>query len=357
MPKTPVFTTIIDTFYRPALLKEAVMALQRQTYGNLEIILVNNGAAEETVEYLNQAAASDSRIKLVHFEENQYSLDDPCKMLDTCLNAALKVATGDYIWYQGDDDIIADDYAEKMVSLFDGNPECTTAAGLTVFIDEAGTILDSGMRSSNYRPRYMPGHHLILDGLRGGRTMFRAPGNIFTIKRDVLVESGGFHRSIVLSQFYGIVPFGETGFDDTAFYYHRRHEGQLNRLLSARGWIGIDEDRAVLKEWDIEGRWQVFGPKLANEVVSGIEKHTCRHAADWFVINLGAWRFPASFRILQKMWRRPQFWITTLAHPKPLFVSPVWRLFKPTVRRLFNLWPALVNLSPKLATFRDRVNR
>ena len=49
MPKTPVFTTIIDTFYRPALLKEAVMALQRQTYGNLEIILVNNGAAEETV--------------------------------------------------------------------------------------------------------------------------------------------------------------------------------------------------------------------------------------------------------------------------------------------------------------------
>ena len=71
MSKIPVFTVIIDTYFRPALLKEAVAALFRQTYDNLEIILVNNGATPETVEYLHEVAALDKRGKLVHFEENQ----------------------------------------------------------------------------------------------------------------------------------------------------------------------------------------------------------------------------------------------------------------------------------------------
>jgi glycosyltransferase involved in cell wall biosynthesis len=355
--KTPVFTTIIDTFYRPALLKEAVAALQRQTHGNLEIILVNNGATEATVAYLHEAAALDRRIKLVHFEENQYSPDDPLKMIDVCLNAALAVATGDYVWYQGDDDIISDDYAEKMVALFQGNSECTTAAGVTENIDIHGDPMSRSPRNSNFRPRYMPGHLLALDTLRGGRVMYSAPGTIFTIKRDVLMMSGAGHRSIVLAHLYGIVPFGVTGFDETAIYYQRNHEGQINKLMSARGLIGIDEDRALLKDWDIENRWRRFGPDVAKEVVSSLEKNLCRHAANWFLINLGILRFRAALRILGKMWYSRYFWMAALVHPKLLFLILVRSLVLSPISLLFTLWPRLANLSPRLATLRDRVNR
>lgn len=304
----PVFTIILDTYYRPAMLQEAVEAFFRQTYDNLEIILVNNGGTPETTEYLHEAARQDRRVRLVHFVENQYSPDDPQKMLDVCLNTGLRAATGTYVWYQADDDMIADDYAEKMVVLFQGHPECTTAAGLPIAIDLEGRRIDPGPRISNLRPRYMPGHLLALDVVRDGRTMFSAPGTIFTIRRDVLLKAGGYHRAMELSHLYGIVPFGITGFDETALFYWRRHEGQLNHQLTSRGWIGLRESFDLLQEWDLKDQWQVFGSTTAQQVVSGIDRRLCHTAAKWWATSIQSFNLPASLRILRDAWRHQWFW-------------------------------------------------
>ena len=247
----------MDTYNRPALLREALNAIVNQTYEKLEIIFVNNGGTKETVEILHEIAAKDQRIKLVHFQENQYSPEDPTKMVYTCLNAALKIAQGDYVWYQSDDDVLSQDYAEKMVKLFEHNSECITAAGLPVSVDFKGNILDLQPRTHNFRPRYMPGHLLTLDYFRGG-LMFTAPGTIFTIKREVLLKAGGYHRAVELSHMVGIVPFGITGFDETALFYWRRHEAQLNKHLNANGHIGIKETLALLEDWDIKQRLSKF---------------------------------------------------------------------------------------------------
>jgi glycosyltransferase involved in cell wall biosynthesis len=267
------------------LLKEAVDAIRRQTYDNLEIILVNNGATAETVKYLYSVADIDKRIKLVHFAENQYHPDDPLRMLDVCLNAGLNEAKGDYIFYQSDDDWMCDDYVEKMVSLFLGNPECTTAAGLPVAVYENGTVISTAERKTNLRSRYMLGHEIALDNLRGG-SMFSAPGSIFSIKTDVLRESGGFHRNLDKSHLYGIVPFGVTGFDETAVFYWRRHDGQLNIQLAESGKVWLKDLENWLSEWNIEGKWQIFGAATAYEVVNKLLQIQVRSTAIWFVLNL-----------------------------------------------------------------------
>lgn len=339
MSNPQMLTVIMDTYNRPGLLKEAVDALFRQTYDNLEIILVNNAATEETKEYLHRIATSDRRVKLVHFSENQYSFNDPLKMIDVCLNAGLEVATGDYVWYQADDDLIADDYAEKMVRLFEGNPDCTTAAGLPVSIDIDGAVTEPSPRTSNHRPRYMSGRDLALGVVRGDRNLFSAPGSIFTIRREVLERSGGLHRALELSHLYGIVPFGVTGFDETALLYWRRHEGQLNLQLSASGWVGTDETFSLLRDWEIEGRWQIHGADVAREVVSSIKKTTCQRAAGWYVRNLYGGRFGASLRILRGMWDRPHFWSSLPAQAlRPLLLAhPIRRRLKGPATRVFRL--------------------
>lgn len=309
-----LFTAIVDTFYRPEMLKEAVEALRRQTYKNLEIILVDNAATPATKKCLLEAAAADPRVKLLRFETNQYSADDPLMMLDTCLNAALKEATGDFVWYQADDDYLADDYAEKMVALFHGNADCVTASGRSVAVDEKGRRLDPEPRKSNFRPRYMDGRELAQDYLRGGRRLFSEPGTIFTVRRDALIKAGGFHRSIELSQLYGIVPFGIAGFDETAVQYWRRHEGQLNKALSARGWLGIDETRSLMRDWRIAERWSVFGNDAAREVAEGVERQLSLMGGRWFATNVIALRPAACLRIARKMWRSPDFWLHSLKH-------------------------------------------
>jgi len=358
MLKPKIFTVILDTYFRPALLRVAVDAIRRQTYENLEIILVNNGGTPETEECLREYESLDKRVKLIHFEENQYSIDDPVMMLDTCLNAGLELATGDYVWYQADDDLIADDYAEKMVALFQGNSKCTTAAGMPAVIDIDDQIIESEFPSKNLRPRYMPGDDLALDKLRGG-DMMGAPGTIFTIRRDVLVKAGGFHRALEFSHLYGIVPFGITGFDETAFLYWRNHTGQLNKLLSARGWIGIDESLNLVKDWSLEQRWQVFGADVARGVVRSFKNSTYDGAAMWFVKFLYAVRPSPAIAILRKMWFRAYFWRRVLIHAKDrkILTQAVSPVIKPTVKRLFRTWPALGRLTAGLARLRKKADR
>lgn len=353
------FTAIMCTYNRPALMKEAVAALCRQTYQNMEIILINNGGTPETVDHLNQVAAADNRVKLVNFENNVWTWDDPGMYVDVCFNAALDIATGDYVWCQSDDDFVADDYAEKMVALFQEDPGCTTAAGLPVSIDIHGNLIDTGPRNSNHRPRYMPGHLLVLDRVRGGRTMFGSPGTIFTVKRDDLIKGGGFRQPIEYLHLYGIVPFGITGFDETAISYWRHHEGQLNKESTARGSIGATEIFSLLKDGSIERRWQALGGNMGRELVAGIEKEQCIKASTWMTIYLVRGRLSAALHLTRTMWRHPQFWVrTTPRAVRAIFsIEPIRLGLRSIIRFGFRLMPGLASLSPGLSKLRERVDR
>jgi len=339
------FTVIVDTFYRVEMLKEAVAAILRQTYENLEIILVNNGAMPENIEYLHYVSSLDDRVKLIHFQENQFNWDDPLKVIE-CYNAGLREASGDYVWHQADDDIMADDYAEKMVHLFEGDPECITAAGLPISMDADGNTEEEGYRTSNLRPRYMPGHILAQGIARGSRSLFRSPGEIFTIRRDALIRAGGYHKAVEISHIYGILPFGTTGFDETAHFYWRRHEGQLNRQMTERGLIGIGETFSMLKEWEIESRWQVFGPDAGKEIVSAIENQVCDRAGYWFVQLTYAGKIRGSIRILSSIWRKPHFWLRFTSYAVLEWRS--WPLVRWGVRPIATCATGLLRLPHKL---------
>src|SRR5262245_30405415 len=120
----------------------------RQTYPHIQVIIVNNGAVPEVRDYITHIEQKDSRVKIVHFKENQYREHDPGFMNKVCLNAGLQAAAGDFVWYQSDDDLMADDYVQKMVALFEGNPACTSAAGYVKDIDSAGRLLPQTARES-----------------------------------------------------------------------------------------------------------------------------------------------------------------------------------------------------------------
>jgi glycosyltransferase involved in cell wall biosynthesis len=306
-----MFSIILHTYFRPDLLKESVKAILNQTYDKLEIILIDNGSTKETKEQLYEYERQDKRVKLLHFETNQFSWDDPLKYIDVCFNTALEMSTGDYIWHQEDDDIIAEDYIEKMVNLFQGNSKCISAAGLPVSIDIKGNVKKDEIyeRKSNYRSRYMPGHILAHQHLRAKDALFSAPGQIFSFKRDALIKFGGFHKSYEYHQLYGIVPFGITGFDEKAYFYWRRHEGQINKALTFQGWIGTNEIFSMIDDLDIEEKWGVFSKDTARYVVTHIKMNQINAAASKFVFNLTKSEFRGCSAIVRDIWHKPRFWV------------------------------------------------
>ena len=309
-----IFTVQIDVFFNLPLFREAIKAIQDQTYQNLEIIISNNGADQEITDFILETKKVDKRVKVITYEKNIFSYDDPLEMCDLVYNDALKISEGKYNFRHAYDDKIALDYIERMARLFDENTECISAAGLPIRIDiegrvRAGEIRERSKRSLNLRPRYMPGHELALDCLDPkGSKMFSTPGMIFAFRKDALIKYGGFHRSGDLCHLYGLVPFGITGFDEEAIFYPRSHSGQLNKELYQRGWTGVKEDYSLLNDFNIRERWSVFGEDVARYVVSTISAGIDKQNAKCTVICFFTFNFKGAVRSVSYSCWKLNYW-------------------------------------------------
>jgi GT2 family glycosyltransferase len=94
-PATPLVTCIVTSFNRPEMLRAAVQSLQKQTYGALELIVVDDGstaAGMETV--LSELEAS--KVVVVR-QPNQY--------LGAARNNGARIAKGEYLLFLDDDNI------------------------------------------------------------------------------------------------------------------------------------------------------------------------------------------------------------------------------------------------------------
>jgi glycosyltransferase involved in cell wall biosynthesis len=304
--QTPLVSVIVDTFYRPGMLKHAIQCLRQQTYGNLEIVIVNNGATAETISYLTSVAAIEPRIKLVHFETNQFSWDDPMMMVRVCYNAGLKVATGELVFHQADDDWVASDFVERMVALFLGNPACTTAIGRCV------SALPDGSHVATLpaaRGTYIDGLDLSLDYMNGRKKIRQTdPGFCFVMQRSELVDLGGFHSDLETQQYFSIVPFGVTGYDPDALMYWRRHELQLNKIGNSRGvfWGDYTEQFLADTKNSVISRWKAkFGEPLALD----LERYLLGvFSRDYFRViahRLFSFRWPDALRFFIRFFNSP----------------------------------------------------
>jgi glycosyltransferase involved in cell wall biosynthesis len=77
-----------------------------QTYHNLEIIVIDAGSTDGTLEILEKYAQSDSRIKIIHSDKKSYGYQ---------MNIGLRKATGDYIGIVETDDYIVPDMYETLL--------------------------------------------------------------------------------------------------------------------------------------------------------------------------------------------------------------------------------------------------
>ena len=101
--------SIIVPVYNPQdkHLKQCIESLHKQTYQNIEIILIDNASLGNSSEILNEFAQIDSRINVIKFEQNQ-------GFAGAC-NKGIEVSTGNYIQFVDSDDWLETDSVEREV--------------------------------------------------------------------------------------------------------------------------------------------------------------------------------------------------------------------------------------------------
>jgi len=80
----------------------------RQTYQNLEIILVDDGSTDKSGEICDGYSSRDKRIWVIHKENEGVS---------TARNVGVKHAMGDYICFADSDDILEEDYVSYLLGM------------------------------------------------------------------------------------------------------------------------------------------------------------------------------------------------------------------------------------------------
>lgn len=104
---SPMISVIVPIYNSEKYLRRCIKSILDQTYSNLEIILVNDGSTDGSVQICDEFAAHDNRIKQIHKENNG---------LVSARKRGLQNASGEYVSYVDSDDWIEPDMYEKLVN-------------------------------------------------------------------------------------------------------------------------------------------------------------------------------------------------------------------------------------------------
>lgn len=105
MPKVSVIVPVHNT---AQYLNKCIKSITNQTLKDIEIILVENGSTDNSLELCHGIASTDERIKVLHIEEGD---------LSKARNEGVKIATGEYMAFIDSDDTILPTMYEDMYTL------------------------------------------------------------------------------------------------------------------------------------------------------------------------------------------------------------------------------------------------
>ena len=108
MPKISIVMPMLNSI---KYLDECILSVLNQTIKDIEIIIVDAGSVDGTVERLQEYAGKDDRIKILVSDK---------KSMGYQYNMGIKAATGDYIGFVESDDYVVSDMYEKLLAYTSG---------------------------------------------------------------------------------------------------------------------------------------------------------------------------------------------------------------------------------------------
>ena len=175
----PRVSVVIPVFNRLQFLGAAIESVLRQSYPNIEVIVVDDGSPLDPGPVVAQYG---SRLRLIRKANGG---------LASARNYGVAHAAGDYLLFLDDDDFLEPRAIDLLVAALQANPASAWAAGKFAYVGERGERL-----SRTHQCQYASGdvyERMIFNNLMG------AP-SVVLIRTDAIKELGLFDESLLLSE-------------------------------------------------------------------------------------------------------------------------------------------------------------
>ena len=212
---TPAVSVVIVNYNRRDLLARAVDSVHAQSRKDVEIVIVDNGSSDGSIEYLR--TIESETVRVVSLQSNQ-GFAGGC-------NAGIRPARGRFIATLNNDAEASPQWLEQLLKVAEGDHSVGMCASKIVFHGDHGRIDKVG-------------HLIYLDGLNHGRGSGEPDVGQFELQEEVLFPDGA-------AALYRREMLDDIGLFDEAFFAYG-DDADLGLRGRLAGWNCIYVPTAIV---------------------------------------------------------------------------------------------------------------
>lgn len=230
----PLVSVVMPVYNRERFLSEAVDSILSQTFSELELILVDDGSTDRSVEIIKTYMQQDPRVRLITQENSGPAI---------ARNNGIIASRSDYVAFMDDDDVSAPDRIEKLYSFLKSNPGVRSVNSERAPLNKtnSGSIPgDNKPPHRLFKNSVQPHNPDLASFLDGRGRNFAVGSNSMVIKKDIL-ELGGFRSLFSCNEDTDMTLRFEEKFNMGAIplplYLQRSHETPGRVSTTRNSWV------------------------------------------------------------------------------------------------------------------------
>lgn len=245
-------SVIIPVYNVEEYLERCVYSMVRQSYKNLDIILVDDGSTDNSGKLCDKLAETDSRIRVIHKENGG---------LSDARNVALDIIEGEWVTFVDSDDWVSEDYIETLLNIATEN---RAQIGIALYVNRS---------NSNNNLRQKRECIKVFDNEEGVKALlyqkyFTTSANCKIYEKDIWngirFPKGKLYEDV--STIYEVFKNASTVafINKVIYFYYQRFDSIVRNNFSIQKMDYVENCRVVLE--DVKVRY----PQLVNGAISRV---------------------------------------------------------------------------------------
>ncbi|RZK39333.1 MAG: glycosyltransferase family 2 protein [Hymenobacter sp.] len=171
----PKISVVIPVYNQEKYLAETINSVITQTFTDFELILVDDGSKDKSVQIIQEYAKRDDRIvPLIQANSGK----------PKAINAAVAIARGEYVAFMDHDDLMLPNRLEKQLAFHEKHPEIDGSSSHCYYIDDNGKLMGTqiypGLETVAQCQNAVLNNEVVVCAFTG-----------LTVKKAAFVNSGG----------------------------------------------------------------------------------------------------------------------------------------------------------------------
>lgn len=237
----PVISVIVPTYNSEKTIERCLLSILKQTYENLEVIVVNDGSSDSTETICEKMASCDSRLKVITIKNSGVS---------HARNVGIDNATGAFLTFVDSDDYIDSEMYNTLINMFDDEIDIVHCSYKNV--DELGNVLSVvGAKEKIIKMNHDTGLECMLEGryFIGGMCNKLYRSYLF---KNIRLDESIKHNEDILANYFLFKKANNTVYIDSPFYNYVACDDSsthaANSLVSCRQIYEVSKTMMIESE-------------------------------------------------------------------------------------------------------------